>query len=54
MKISRQFANIPDAEYFARIKSYLEICKNHDINPHTALICLIEDNPYTLEELKKD
>ena len=52
MKVSGQFANIQNAEYFARIKSYIETCKCYDVNPHTALIRLIEDNPYTLEELK--
>ena len=52
MKVSGQFANIQNAEYFARIKSYIETCKCHNINPHTALVRLIEDNPYTLEELK--
>ena len=54
MKISGQFANIQNAEYFARIKSYIETCKINNMNPHTALIRLIEDNPYTLEELKID
>ena len=52
MKVSGQFANIQNAEYFARIKSYIETCKCNNINPHTALVRLIEDNPYTLEELK--
>ena len=52
MKVSGQFANIQNAGYFARIKSYIETCKCHNINPHTALVRLIEDNPYTLEELK--
>ena len=52
MKVSGQFANIQNAEYFARIKSYIATCKCHDINPHTALVRLIEDNPYTLDELK--
>ena len=52
MKVSGQFANLQNAEYFARIKSYIETCKCHNINPHAALVRLIEDNPYTLEELK--
>lgn len=54
MKVSGQFANIQNAEYYARIKSYLETCKANEINPHTALVRLIEDRPYTLEELKID
>ena len=52
MKVSGQFANIQNAEYFARIKSYIETCKCYDINPHNALVRLIEDNPYTLDEMK--
>ena len=52
MKVSGQFANIQNAEYFARIKSYIETCKRHGINPYKALTRLIDDNPYTLAELK--
>lgn len=54
MKVSGQFANIQNAEYFARIKSYIDTCKCHNINPHTALVRLINDNPYTLEEMQAD
>lgn len=54
MKVSGQFANIQNAEYFARIKSYIETCKINNVNPHVALVRLIEDNPYTLSELKID
>lgn len=54
MKVSGQFANIQNAEYYARIKSYIETCKRNNINPHTALIRLIEDNPYTLSEIEKN
>ena len=53
MKVSGQFANIQNAEYFARIKSYIETCKSNNINTHNALIRLIEDNPYTIEEIEK-
>ncbi len=52
MKVSGQFSNIQNAEYFARIKSYIETCKSNDINPYEALKRLIEDNPYTLSEMK--
>ena len=52
MKVSGQFSNIKNAEYLARIKSYIETCKSNDINPHEALITLIEDNPYTLRDMK--
>jgi len=54
MKVSGQFTNIKNDKYFARIKSYIETCKSHEINPHTAIVRLIEDNPYTLSELKID
>lgn len=52
MKVSGQFSNIQNAEYFARIKSYIETCKSNNINPHEALKRLIEDNPYTLDEMQ--
>lgn len=52
MKVSGQFANLQNAEYFARIKSYIETCKRHSINPHEAFVRLIDGNPYTLAELK--
>lgn len=54
MKVSGQFANIQNAEYFARIKSYIETCKSHDINSHFALERLLQDDPVTLDEMKKD
>ena len=52
MKVSGQFSNIQNAEFFTRIKSYIETCKSNDINPHEALKRLIEDNPYTLDEMQ--
>lgn len=53
MKVSGKFSNIKNAEYFATIKSYIETCKSNGINAHTALIRLIKDNPYTIEEILK-
>lgn len=53
MKVSGQFSNIQNAEYFATIKSYIETCKSNGINAHTALVRLVEDNPYTIEEILK-
>ena len=47
-----EFANIKNAEYFTRIKSYIETCKCHGIKSHDALVRLVEDNPYTLKDLK--
>ena len=54
MKVSEQFANIQNAEYFARIKSYVETCKSHNVNTHTAIQRLLEDNPYSIDELQKN
>ena len=51
MKVSGQCANIKNAEYFARIKSYIETCKRNDINVHTAIVKAIEDKPYTVQEI---
>ncbi len=54
MKISGQFSNINNAQYFARIKSYIETCKRNGLNPNIALQKLVDDNPYTIEDLKID
>lgn len=51
MKVSGQFANIKNAEYYARIKSYIETSKANGINVHIALRRLTENNPYTLNEI---
>ena len=50
-KVSGQFANITNARYFASIRSYIETCKRNGLNPHIAIIRLLDDNPYTLEEI---
>ena len=52
MKVSGQFSNISNASYYARIKSYVETCKRNGLNPHTALQLLLEDSPYTIEQIK--
>ena len=54
MKVLGQFANIQNAEYFARIKSYIETCKRNDISIYDTLCRLINDNPYTIAEMKID
>ena len=51
MKISGQFQNIGNAEYYAAIRSYLETCYRNNVNGHEALIRLLNNNPYTLEEI---
>lgn len=53
MKISGQFQNITNAEYYAAIRSYIETCYRNGVNGHEALVRLINDNPYTLEEILK-
>lgn len=51
MKIAGQFQNIEYAKYYANIKTYIETCYRNGINPTDALIRLMEDNPYTIEEI---
>ncbi len=51
MKIAGQFQSLSYAEYFANIKTYIETCYRNNINPTDALIRLMEDNPYTVEEI---
>ena len=51
MKISGQFKNIINAEYYANIKSYIETYKRNNINEHEAIIRLFNDNPLTIEEI---
>ena len=51
MKIAGQFQSLAYAEYFANIKTYIETCYRNNINPTDALIRLMEDNPYTVNEI---
>ena len=51
MKIAGQFQNEQNAKYFANIKTYIETCYRNNINPTDALIRLMEDNPYTVDEI---
>lgn len=51
MKISGQFQNITNAKYYAVIRSYIETCYRNNVNGHEALVKLMNDNPYTLEEI---
>ena len=50
-KVSGQFANVSNARYFARIRSYIETCKKNGLNVHMAVVRLLEGSPYTLEEI---
>ena len=54
MKIAGQFQNEQSAKYYADIKTYIETCYRNDINPTDALIRLMEDNPYTVNEILKN
>ena len=54
MKVSGQFKNLSNAEYYSNIKSYIETCKRNNINVHEALIRLSEYNPYNIEEILQD
>ena len=51
MKVSGQFQNVTNAEYYGAIRSYIETCYRNNVNGHEALIRLMNDNPYTLEEI---
>lgn len=51
MKIAGQFQNEKTAKYYANIKTYIETCYRNNINPTDALIRLMDDNPYTVEEI---
>lgn len=51
MKVSGQFKNILNAQYYSNIKSYIETCKRNDINIHEALVRLLENNPYSINEI---
>lgn len=50
-KVSGQFANVTNARYFASIRSYIETCKRNGLNAHTAIVKLLEGNPYILKEV---
>lgn len=53
MKISGQFQNITNTEYYAVIRSYIETCYRNCVNGHEALVRLLNNEPYTLEEILK-
>ena len=51
MKISGQFKNIKYAEYYARIRSYIETCKRNGINIIDACERILNNNSYTLNDI---
>ena len=51
LKISGQFQNINYVKYYANIRSYIETCKKNGINIIDACVRLMDNNPYTLDEI---
>jgi len=51
LKVSGQFQNIEYANYYAKIRSYIETCKRNEINEYEALERLLNNNPYTIAEI---
>ena len=52
-KISGQFGDVRNAEDFAAVRTYIETCRRNGKDPYEALYRLMDDNPYTVEELLK-
>lgn len=50
-KVSGQFQNEAHAQYFARIRTYIETCRRNGINEFQAILRLTSGSPYTLQEL---
>ena len=51
LKISGQFQNINYVKYYANIRSYIETCKKNGINIIDACVRLMNNNPYTLDDI---
>lgn len=51
LKISGEFQNIEYAQYYATIRSYIETCKRNGINIIDACVHLMNNKPYTLQEI---
>ena len=51
MKVLGQFANIENARYYERIKSYIETCKRNGLNEHIAIVKLLDGEPYTINDI---
>ncbi len=52
MKVSGQFQNITNAEYYANIRSYIETCRLYGKNGYDRLSRLVNGNPYSFAELR--
>lgn len=53
MKVSGQFSNIANAEYFAGIKSYIETGHRYGMNSMYLITRALDGNPVSIEEMKK-
>ena len=51
MKVSGQFKKNDTSGYYANVKSYIETARRNGINEYTALMRLVEGNPFTLAEM---
>lgn len=51
MKVAGQFSSSRSANYYAKIRSYIETCRRNGINEITALLRLCKGNPFTVEEI---
>ncbi len=52
MKVSGQFQNITNAEYYANIRSYIETCRLYGKNEYDCLSRLVNGKPYSFSELQ--
>lgn len=50
-KVSGQFLAEESAGYFACIRTYIETCSRNGINPHLAVIQLLQGAPYSLSDI---
>lgn len=53
MKVSGQFSNIANAEYFAGIKSYIETGHRHGMNSMYLITRAFKGNPISIKEMQK-
>lgn len=53
MKVSGQFNNLKSAQYFARIKSYIETGHRFGIGSIYLIEKALEGKPLTIEKMKK-
>lgn len=54
MKISGQFQNIERAQDYSRIKSYIETVYRNNVNVYEALLRLVMEEPFSLDEIKSE